>query len=364
MKLILKYKGSIIALSVIVILCGLIYLGMRVYSLKNPKVYPKVYSGTAMNTPIKKTLYIKNDEEGTKIDKKIDDILIDVDNQLSVRNVDSEVSRCNNNYIKNYTYTLSEDIVRYLQEEVEICKESNGAFSPCIRPLSRLWGIEDGKNEIPSEEDIEKVLKNTNPMNLEMKEDGVVFHAEGMQIDFGATGKGIACDKLFELFEKEQLSGAVVSIGGNIAVYGDKGKKDTWHIGIQDPRGKTGEYMGIIDLYGNKVISTSGDYEKFFEIDGKRYHHIFNPKTGTPVENELMAVTIISDRGIFADALSTTCFVLGLEEGMEYAKEKEVEAIFVTKTKKVYITDGLKRKFRIQGDDYKIEDYENKDKKR
>lgn len=156
-----------------------------------------------------------------------------------------------------------------------------------------------------------------------------------------------------KLWEKE-IRGAVISVGGSIAVYGSKGNGKEWHIGIQDPRGEEGDILGVVDLSGSKMIATSGDYEKFFEADGKRYHHILDPATGYPADNDLISVTVISDSGFLSDALSTACFVMGLEKGMDYVDKKEVDAIFVTKNKEVYVTKNIKKSFRLQADDYKL----------
>lgn len=151
------------------------------------------------------------------------------------------------------------------------------------------------------------------------------------------------------------IQGAVISVGGSILVYGDKGNGHGWNIAIQDPRGATGDVLGVIYLDGEAMISTSGDYEKYFEIDGKRYHHIFDPNTGYPADNGLISVTVVCDNGMLSDVLSTACFVMGLEDGMEYAKTKGVEAIFVTDEKKVYVTDGLKKTFQLRADAYTLE---------
>lgn len=353
-RFIAKHRHVFTAIIVIFCIAALIFLGVRTQNMKKQNVDSETFSGKAMGTAIKKTIYAENAAVRTQVDDQIDDCLQELENQISVRVDDSEVSKCNRNYAVDGLYQLSDDLLGYLKQEMEIYKETNGAFSPCIRPISDLWGIEDGDQEVPTQESIVEVLDSTNPVNIEIQEDGIVFHAEHMAIDFGAVGKGIAGDRIFDLLSDSNVEGAVVSIGGTIAVYGNKGNGKPWHIGIQDPRAAEGEVLGVLNTAGNTFISTSGDYEKYFEADGKRYHHIFDPATGYPAESGLISVTIIGDSGFLSDALSTACFVMGLEKGMAYAEEKGVEAVFVTADKEVYVTKGIKKNFNIQADDYEL----------
>lgn len=354
MRLIAKYRHFIKAVAAIVCVAGLIFFGIKVQKLKDVDVKADTFSGQAMGTAIKKSIYAENRTQREQANRIVDDCLGEIENQLSVRMPDSEVSRCNRSYAIDGLYELPEDIIGYLKQEMAIYKETNGAFSPCILPITDLWGIEDGDDIVPEQTAIEDTLKVSNAADIEVKEDGIVFHNNNMAIDFGAVGKGIAGDRIVSELAKTDIQGAVISVGGSIAVYGDKGDGKEWHIGIQDPRAIEGEVLGIVDVEGGKMIATSGDYEKYFEQDGKRYHHIFDPATGYPADSGLISVTIISDSGFLSDALSTACFVMGLEKGMAYAEEKEVEAIFVTSDKEVYITKGLKKIFRIQADEYTL----------
>ena len=349
-----KYRQVIIALFVLACMAAIIYVGVTTRRDLNSRVDSKTYAGQAMGTAVKKTLFGEEDTTLDGVNKEIDQCLRDLENQISVRVDDSEVSKCNRNYAIEGLYPLSQDLIGYLRREMDIYVSSKGAFSPCIRPISELWGIEDGEQTVPSDEDIKQTLSQCDPVNIELQDDGIVFHAEHMAIDFGAAGKGIAGDKVKALLQDSSVTGAVVSIGGTVVTYGDKGNGKEWHVGIQDPRGKDGDVLGVVDVTGGTIISTSGDYEKYFEADGKRYHHIFDPATGYPAESGLMSVSIISEDGFLSDALSTACFVMGLEDGMAYAKEQGVEAIFVTTDKEVYVTDGIKKQFRIQNDGYEL----------
>lgn len=349
-----KHRHLITAVVAVVFISAMVYFGVRMNRLRDMNIQSETYAGTAFGTAIKKNIYAENVGKCEELNKQIDDCLDSLEKQISVRIPESEISGCNANYAVDGIYRLSPNILGYLKEELAIAKETNGAYSPCIRPLSSLWGIEDGKTEIPAKKDIQAALKTVNVEDIEVVENGVTLHAQNMGLDFGASGKGIACDEVALLLADAQIEGAVISIGGSILTYGDKGDGRSWHIGIQDPRDKEGEVLGVVDVEGHKIISTSGDYEKYFEKDGKRYHHIIDPATGYPADSGLISVTIISDNGLLSDAMSTACFVMGREKGMEYVETKGVDAIFVTSEKEVYVTKGIRKKFRLQADGYKL----------
>jgi thiamine biosynthesis lipoprotein len=189
-----------------------------------------------------------------------------------------------------------------------------------------------------------------------------------MGIDMGAVGKGIALDLLWNLCEAGEYGSVsgTVSVGGSIAVYAAKPDNTAWKLGIQNPRGQTGEVMGVYESNAGCFLSTSGDYEKYFEEDGKRYHHILDPSTGYPADNGLISVTIIipmtdasgadvshENQGLLTDALSTACFILGRDDGMKLAQEYGAQAIFIDRDYNVYTTDGLKKSFQITDETYK-----------
>ncbi|MBR1865116.1 MAG: FAD:protein FMN transferase [Lachnospiraceae bacterium] len=350
-----RRRSKVVILTVVCI--GLLFfLGKRSEYIKSGTYQAYSYTTLAMGTGIKKTIYSENAAKSEQVDSAIDACLKELENRISVRITNSEIASCNRSYAVDGVYPLSETVRSYLEQELQICEETDGAFSPCIRPISALWGIEEGETEIPEQSRIQEVLAHTRPENMELTEDGIIFRDNRMAIDLGAVGKGIACDEVNKVLAGYDVRGAVISIGGSIAVYGDKGKREAWHIGIQDPRGNENEMLGVLTAKKGMVISTSGDYEKYFMADGRRYHHIFDPATGYPADSGLISVTIISDSGFLSDALSTACFVLGLEKGMDYAVKKGVQAIFVTSGREVYVTKGLKHAFKLQADGYVLKE--------
>lgn len=354
MRFFKRNKKMIIGVIGVVLVVLLVYFGSKSTGMKTNHVKSSVYAGNAFGTALKKTLYSEDISSLDEINDDIDVRLKELENRISVNIVTSEISMCNYNHSAGGKYELSQDLLAYLEEEMEIYQSSKGAYSPCLRPLSGLWGIENGKNQIPSEKDIKAALEISNADDMHLYDKGVILDNEGMMLDFGATGKGIACDEVRKLLTNSKLQGAVVSIGGSICVYGDKGDGKDWHIGIQDPRGEDGEVFAIVDVPGTVTVSTSGDYEKYFEEDGIRYHHIMDFHTGYPADSGLISVTVISEDGLLSDAMSTACFVMGLEKGMDYAKKQNVDAIFVTSDKSVYVTGGLKKKIRVQSNDYTV----------
>ena len=354
MRFIKRHRKFFKITAAVVCLLIFCYLAFLTITSGGREVRSQVYSGTAMGTAIKKTIYSEDITLSSDVDKMIDDTLKKFEEQTSVRIEGSEVSKLNTNYAVGGTNKVSDDLLDILSTELQIWEETKGAFSPCIYPITSLWGIEDGFTEIPDDALLQERILNSDAGNIQIVEDGVIFYRENMSIDLGAVGKGVACDMIKEQLMQTDIRGAVISIGGSILAYGDKGDGKDWHIGIQDPRAHTGEVFGVVDVDENVVVSTSGDYEKYFELNGIRYHHIFDPFTGYPADNGLISVSIVSESGLMSDALSTACFTLGLEDGMKYAQKKGVEAIFVTSDMKVYITDGLKKNFRMQSDAYEL----------
>ncbi len=182
-----------------------------------------------------------------------------------------------------------------------------------------------------------------------------MLRKKGQAIDLGAIAKGYTADELKKVFLNYNISSAFLSLGGNIYALGNKTDKTPWNIGVQNPLNPRGSQLGVVPV-SNKSIVTSGNYERFFEKNGKRYHHIFDTKTGYPAEKGLISISIISDKSIDGDALSTSVYTLGLDEGKKLIENlKGVEAVFVTNDKKVYITSGLKDTFKLTNTDFKLQ---------
>lgn len=204
-------------------------------------------------------------------------------------------------------------------------------------------------NTVLNEETSETTDKKTNTDEAVSS----IYIEDQCTLDLGAVGKGIACDVAQNyLKEQKEVSGAVIAVGGSILLYGSKADGTNWNVAVQNPRGQDGEAMGVLSLSGTTNVSTSGDYEKYFMQDGKRYHHILDPSTGYPADSGLISVTVVSDNGLLSDGLSTACFVLGKEKGEKLLESYGAEGIFIDQNKKVTVTKGLKDKFTILNEEY------------
>ena len=353
---------------------------------------PQEYSKTdfVMSTVLSEKIYGTKDvtqdikEELDKLEK----------DQLSWREDHSVVSKINADAQKGMKTKLDSDMTSWVEDSLELAKRSNGAFDPTIGRLTRLWNIEGDNPKVPSKQEIKNTLEDTGytkihlekvesqntantkknvdkdikdntAKNKETSEDtsqntntnesvSSIYIGDKCTLDLGAVGKGIACDVVQDYLKKQkEVGGAVIAVGGSILLYGSKADGSDWNVAVQNPRGQDGEAMGVLSLSGTTNVSTSGDYEKYFMQDGKRYHHILDPSTGYPADSGLISVTIVSDSGLLSDGLSTACFVLGKEKGQKLLETCGAEGIFIDQNKKVTVTKGLKDKFTILNEEYK-----------
>ncbi len=259
-----------------------------------------------------------------EIQKIVDNLDVNV---LSRTAENSLVSSLN----KNGGGELDVQTSAYVSLLLEVCEKSGGAFDFTLGAVSDLWNF-GSTPEIPDEKALSDALSHSGYEKLTLSGGELVMSDKSAVLDFGASGKGIALDSIKAYLETRDIKNAVVSVGGSTLLCGDK----DFTVGIRNPEGNAGSYIAKLHM-GEGCVSSSGSYEQFFEENGKRYHHILNPATGYPVDNGLLGVTIVSDSGLLSDALSTACFVLGIEEGAALAAEYGCTAIFVTEDKKIYI---------------------------
>ncbi len=248
---------------------------------------------------------------------------------------------------------LSPSMREILERIWRISADSGGALDVTLGRLSRLWNMDglaaEGEGiSIPSTDQIRSALEERGYERVRFVGDGMILPA-GMQLDLGAVGKGIACDRVSAyLHSQPQITGAVVTVGGSVVTYGEKPDGSPWKVAVIHPR-EEGNYLGVLSLTGEQYVSTSGDYERYVMVDGVRYHHILDPATGYPARSGLCSVTILCDGGLLADALSTACFVLGPERGMALAENYGAEALFVREDGELQMTEGMKEIFSAGG---------------
>lgn len=273
-------------------------------------------------------------------------------NELSWRELDSAVAVINRSLQEGKTVSVSLQEKQWLKAVLKLCEESGGAMDITIHPIVELWGIEGEHPQVPDAQQIQETLEKTGYQGLHVG-NAVSADSTDCSVDFGAVGKGIAADEVRACLEQTKTKGAVVSIGGTVLAYGRKPDNQSWQIGIRDPRGSQEAVMGLLQVQDGAVVSTSGDYEKYFIEEGVRYHHIMNPATGYPADSGLMSVTVVCSSGLVSDGLSTACFVLGYEDSIPLLEQYQADAIFITDEKLVYITEGLKDTFTITNAEYR-----------
>ena len=268
----------------------------------------------------------------------------------------SDISNININSGENYQ-VISKETFSLLKSAIKYSELTKGAFDPTIRPLVNLWAIGTDLETIPNKEEIDEKLKLVNYKNIIFNDDNTSIKLEykNQSLDLGGIAKGHAADVIKDILIKNNIKNGIIDLGGNIYALGEKQDKTPWRVGIQDPFTSRGNSIGIISVK-NKSVVTSGYYEKYFIRDEKKYHHILNPLTGYPSESDIISVTIISDKSIDGDGLSTGLYIMGLDKSTRLIESlKGVDAIFITDNKQVYTTSGIKNNFILTNDEFKLE---------
>ncbi len=346
-----KYAKSLLCLSLVFML-----VGCSQNTKKNEETAqqePVKRTEMLMGTVISVTLYDSTDES---ILDKVFEKVKNLEETFSINETGTEVDKINDN-AGIEPVKVSDDTIEVVKEGIYYSDLSHGKFDITIGPLVKLWNIPDRPTEdIPTQDELNLVLPLTNYKDVVIDEANktVFLTRPGMMLDLGGIAKGYAADVISKMLTDEGVKSAIIDLGGNIFAHGEKVSGDAWKIGIQNPFSNRGEIVGAISVK-NKSIVTSGIYERYIEVDGVKYHHILNPETGYPYENDIAGITIISDKSTTGDALSTSVFALGIEEGMKFVEElDDVDAIFVTKEKGIYVTSGIKDNFELRDENFKL----------
>ena len=312
-----------------------------------------------MGTIVRITLYGDDAEKlGKALNRAMDEIER-LENLLSVNIASSDVSLVNR-ASGDYPVKVSEETGFLLEKALAWSERTEGAFDPTVGGIVKLWGIGTKKAGIPDPVLLQRALALTDFRKvLVLHEKGGTFikTAKGQRIVLGGIAKGYVTDKVKELLVKEGVSSALSDRGGNIGVMGSSPKSKKWKLGLQHPFMPRGEYFGIAEVSDVSVV-TSGPYERYFESNGVKYHHIFDPTTGYPSQSDLNSVTIISENSTDADALSTALFVMGLDKSVSILhKLKNIEAVLVARKPQgiiVYVTQKFRNSFVLKDPEMKI----------
>ncbi len=294
-----------VALAAALVLCGCAADAWRAVEMREETVW-------AMDTVMDLKLWGKGAEEGIG---QITAMLYALDEKWSVTRQESVLSRMNRGEDPALT-PQDEDLLVRVEA---LSQRTGGAFNPWMHSVSAAWGFYGGNYRVPTQAQIDEALAQR-------------------QLDLGAALKGYAGQQAVELLEKLDMERGILTLGGNVQTYGEKPDGSPWNVGIQNPNGGV---LGTLAVTGTASIVTSGSYQRYFEENGVRYHHILDPKTGYPADTGLTSVTVICRDGLTADALSTALFVMGLERGSDFWRESDdFEAVFLLTDGRIYATAG------------------------
>lgn len=250
--------------------------------------------------------------------------------------------------------TATYDIVKQAQE---MSQKSEGKFDITIGAVTNLWRIGSTDARKPDESEIKAALPKIDYRQVELNdsEQTIFLKEKGMVMELGGISKGYIADGVKRIFEKHGITTALINLGGNVVAMGSSpSNPEGWNVGVQDPDEVRGEVVGSKRVIDGTVV-TSGVYERFLEVNGVKYHHIIDPQTGYPLDNEISGVTIFTQSSIEADAYSTSMFLFGIEKGLAFIEAQEgVEAVFIDKNQGVHLTSGLKDTFKLTNKEYHI----------
>lgn len=334
----MKFKKYILPILATLLIASIFFI-----SLFSGKPKEATVSGFAMGSPVNITVYgVKNGED--YCNQALDRIKYIDNNFLSHTISNSAVYKLNNGEMVENTW-----FAEYLKKCVELDQAYSG-FTLFSGDFKSLWKIENG-GYVPSDEEIVQVLENHNESKLIFDDKKVTLN--GKNLDLGALGKGTACDEAIGVFKELGIENALVTVGGTVGMIGSPDGKNKFNVGIRNPFGSQNDYFAVLNVT-DCFVSTSGDYEKYFEKDGIRYSHIFDAKTASPVQNDLSSVTVVAKNGMISDFLSTLIYIEGVENAFKIAKDFDAEIIIIKKDKTVLVSKGISESLTIQDKNFSV----------
>lgn len=294
---------------------------------------PVTKTAFKLNTVVTITIY--DSEDTSLLDEAI--ALCDTyENLFSRTRETSELYRIN----QGLQQELSPGTESLLTTALSYSSLSDGLFDPSIGPVSSLWDFHAEQPAVPDEEAIENALPLVDYRKIRLS-DHTVSMEEGMMLDLGAVSKGYIADRIKEYLTENGVKSAIIDLGGNVLCIGNRPDGSPFQIGIRQPFANADTAVTVLPVTDRSVV-TSGIYERCFELDGVLYHHLLDPNTGLPCDNELASVTIISDHSVDGDALSTCCFLMGKEKGMELINSlPDVQAAFITREGELFYSQNF-----------------------
>lgn len=271
---------------------------------------------------------------------------------LSRTDADSQIFALNN--AGGQPVAVESEVLRLLNTAALYSEESGGAFDISVAPVVSAWGFTEDSYRVPAQAELEELLTHVGMEHVHAQSADSTWLDEGTQIDLGGIAKGYATDRIAEILKENGIPRATISLGGNVLAWGDRPDGEPWLVGIQDPGHPDEEaYVGGLRLEDGLAV-TSGSYQRYFEQDGKTYHHIIDPADGCPADSGLVSVTVVADcgresadglpgKGTMCDALSTALFVMGEERALDFWRNSgyDFDLVLVTEDGRVVVTDGI-----------------------
>ncbi len=284
-----------------------------------------------------------NDAENTI--QSVNNLLQNLEQTYSLYLPESEISKVNAGAGLG-PVEVSEEVFDVIRRSLELSSKTDGVFDVTIAPLVKLWGITSAQPKVPSADEISNALSyiGWEQVTLDEENHTVSLSRPGVSLDLGAIVKGYAAEQCRTIYQEADITGGLLSLGGTVVAVGTRPDGTPFQIGIRDPQGSANDIFGVLSGE-DRVIATSGGYERYFEEDGKRYEHILDPRTGYPVETDLISVTAVSEDGLLADFLSTALYMLGSQTVMDNLNRSEFSVIAVTEEGRILISDDLKEHF-------------------
>lgn len=291
-------------------------------------------------------------ENGEELILAVNDLLHDIEAEWSAYR-DGSVPAKINAKAGVSPEEITDEQYEIIRDVYDFSVYTEGRFDLTISPLVKLWNITSGEASVPSADKISHALSYIGLENITLDDEAKTVYLDrpGVELDFGGSLKGYAVERALEFYQQSGAKGAMISIGGSVAVTGKKpgedGEKTDFRIGLRDPLGSASDYYGVLTA-SDKVICSSGAYERYFEEDGVVYHHILDPMTGYPAKSDLLSITVISEDGLLCDCLSTWLYMGGLSLVKEHLNEPDYSVIAVDEAKRVWISDSLTGAFTLR----------------
>lgn len=309
-----------IFVSFVFVMAGLLSLALR-----EPEEFTR--NGMAMNTIIRMTVY--GDE---KILDESFALLSELDSKLSMYNPSSDLSRINTASGVE-AVAVDAHTINAVSDSIRVNKITGGVFNPLIGAVTRLWKINKADGSMPSAESLDAAVKLSDMKNLVVSDGKIFLSKKGCVLDLGGLAKGYSSSAISSLMKSKGVKSAIIDLGGNVHAVGKKPDGSEWRVGIRNPLEPFGTPALAVKVI-DKAVITSGNYERFKTIDGKKYSHFFDPSTGESVMSELLSVTVITSDGSLADGLATAFMITGVDRALEILRsiENPPGVVFITQS--------------------------------